>query len=162
MLARSLAVRGLALGLLCASLAACGGPLGPIPGGRLRGEVGAADNRDWSFAASEKTAQLETDPDHPHSVNVWFTSIGPSLYVPTSMIFGPKDPTERGWVENVEKSPLVRIRLAGSVYARRAVRVTDRDEYARARAALETKYEQDPEERDLDREVWIFRLDPRD
>jgi hypothetical protein len=152
---------GCVLLVLSAMLVGCG-PLGPISGGRLRGEVGAGEMRDWSFAAAEETAQIETNPDDPHSVNVWFGSVGSRLYVPTSMILGPTDPTEREWVANVDANPRVRIRIDGVVYPRTAVRVADPDEFAEARAALEAKYEIEPEDRDEAREIWFFRLDPRD
>jgi len=46
-------------------------------------------------------------------------------------------------------------------HARLASRVEDAGEYDRARAALEAKYDLDPAERDPEREIWIFRLDPR-
>ncbi len=153
--------RGVVFAAALATVFALGcGPLGPIPGGRLRGDVVTVEIKDWAFAVEEKTAQIETNPADPHSVNVWFGSLGPHLYVPSSMILGPKDPTERGWVGNVAADPHVRIRIDGRVYERVAVRVTDRDEYAEARAALEKKYELDPEERDAEREIWLFRLDP--
>ncbi len=147
--------------LALACILACG-PMGPIPGSRLSGEVGPSNVDDWSFAVNEGNAQLETRPADPHSVNTWFIALGPRLYVPTSMIFGPKDPADRGWVAHVADDPLVRVRLAGVVYERVAVRVTDEKEYRAARSALETKYDLNPGERDPNREVWIFRLDPRD
>jgi hypothetical protein len=147
------------LASLALALAAGCGPIGPIAGGALSGEVGAADHRDWSFAAEEDTAQLETRPSDPHSVNVWFAAVGPALYVPTSMIRGPKVPAERGWVAHVEENPQVRIRLDGRVFERAAVRVADDAEFSLARAALEKKYALD--ERDPERTIWIYRLDPR-
>ncbi len=137
---------------------ACG-PIGPFPGGRLRGELGHAT--DWGFASDEQTAQLETRPADPYSVNTWFVSVGPDLYVPTSMILGPKNPTERAWVGHVTENPNVRIRLGDGVYERVAKRVSDVREYDRARDALEKKYDLDPAERDAARKVWIFRLDAR-
>lgn len=153
-------MRATAIGLLAGLGLACG-PIGPIPGGRLSGEVGPSDTSDWSFADGEETAQLETRPDDPRSVNVWFAAVGSRLYVPTSMILGPKRPTERSWVGHVQQSPLVRIRLAGTVYERVARRVTDAAEFDDARAALEAKYEIEPDDRDPEREIWIYRLDPR-
>ena len=39
------------------------GPIGPFPGGALRGEVISADVADWSFADDLKNAQLETRPE---------------------------------------------------------------------------------------------------
>ncbi len=139
---------------------ACG-PVGPFSGGRLSGEPGPEEVPSWAFAAAEERAQVETRPQDPHSVNTWFAALGADLYVPTSMIRGPESPEERGWVAHVVADPRVRIRLGGLVYERIATRVEEPGEYERARAALEQKYELDPEERDPARQVWIFRMDPR-
>ncbi len=146
---------------LCLVLALGCGPMGPIPGGRLSGAVGAADVDDWSFAQGVEKAQLETRPDDPHSVNCWVAHVGDRLYVPTSMILGSKVPSERSWVGHVTQDPRVRIRLGQQVFERIAVRVSDDQEYDVARTALETKYEQSPENRDPERTIWIYRLDPR-
>jgi hypothetical protein len=77
------------------------------------------------------------------------------------MIRGPKTPSERDWVRNVTRDPRVRVRVGDSLYERTASRVEDAAEYDAARAALERKYGLDPAERDPEREVWIYRLDPR-
>ena len=148
----------LVVGLLL--LVACG-PLGPIPGGRLSGQLGPATVDGWGFASGEQTAQLETRPAEPHSVNTWFIGIDTELYVPTSMILGPKQPTERSWVAHVAEDPSVRIRIGDVVYERVAKRLGGGAEYDRARSALEAKYELDPTERDPERDVWIYRLDSR-
>ena len=146
--------------ILLAACVGCG-PFGPVPGGHLSGEVGPRDVQDWSFASVEETAQLETRPLNPHSVNVWFLAAGPRIYVPTSMIRGPTNPAKRGWVSHVEEDPRVRIRLAGVVYERVATRVTDPQETEKVRAALEEKYQLGAADRDPQREIWVFRLDPR-
>jgi hypothetical protein len=138
-------------------LGACG-PLGPLSGGRLSGEVQVGPAR---CADEVSTIQLETNPEEPHSVNAWCAGVGDRLYVPTSMIRGPKVPREREWVRNAMADPRVRIRIAGRIYERTAVRVSDAAEYDAARAALEKKYALDPAERDPEREIWIFRLDAR-
>ena len=145
--------------LLCAT--ACGGPLGPFAGGALSGPAGPAHVDDWNFAAGEETAQLETNPDHPRSVTIWFATIGPHVYISSSLILGSSEPSERGWVQGVVKDSRVRIRIAGAVYERVAVRVEDESEYAIALEALQTKYGLDPGERDPERAIWIYRLDPR-
>ena len=147
---------------LCVLLALAGcGPLGPLSGGKLGGPVHTQPVADWAFVDAEQTCQLETNPHEPHSVNTWCIGIGARLYVPTSMIRGPKTPTERAWVKNVTSDPAVRIRIGGEIYERVAVRVTDAAEYDAARAAFEKKYELDPAERDPEREIWIFRLEAR-
>jgi hypothetical protein len=145
---------------LAFALAGCG-PLGPLSGGSLRGPVHTQPVVDWSFVATESTCQLETNPASPHSVNTWCIGIADRLYVPSSMIRGPKTPSERDWVKNIVANPRLRIRIGGELYERVAVRVTDVGEYDAARVALEAKYALDPAERDPEREIWIFRLDPR-
>jgi hypothetical protein len=137
------------------------GPLGPCAGGALSGAVESASVADWTFTADLEQIQLETSPSEPHSVNAWCVGLGDRLYVPTSMIRGTKTPSERAWVENVTLDPRVRLLVGDAVYERVAVRVDDAAEYDAARAALERKYELDPAERDPEREIWIYRLDPR-
>jgi hypothetical protein len=142
------------------ALCACG-PLGPFAGGSLRGPVHEGAVADWSFAAETEELELETNPASPHSVHTWCAVDGPRLYVPSSMIRGPKRPDEREWIRNVGADPRVRARIDGTVYELQAVRVTDPAEIERARTLLERKYELDPAGRDPEREVWIFRLEPR-
>jgi hypothetical protein len=155
-------VRGLAVlfVLLLPALPGCG-PIGPFPGGHLSGELGPRHVEDWSFAADEERAQLETRPENPYSVNTWFVALGPSLYLVTSPIAGPTDPAERGWVANVLKDPRVRIRLGDQIYERVANRLKDASESAKALEALEAKYDIDTTEQDPEREIWVFRLDSR-
>lgn len=138
-----------------------GCPLGPFPGGTLRGEVARGDVSDWSFVSKEETCQLETNPDDPHSVNTWCAGWGDALYVPTSMVRGPSVPSEREWVRNVQTETAVRLRARGVVYELEAVQVTDDVEYDTVLRALEEKYGLDPDARDPDREIWIYRLQPR-
>jgi hypothetical protein len=149
------------LSLVGAVVLLCGfGPFGPCAGGRLDGVPSVAP-ADWAAAASVEQVHLETNPAEPHSVNAWCAAVADRLYVPTSMIRGPKTPSEREWVRNVTRDPRVRVRVGDALYERLAVRVEDPAEYEAARAALERKYELDPAERDPEREVWIYRLDPR-
>jgi hypothetical protein len=153
-------VKGRWLALAAVFAVGCG-PMGPIPGGRLSGELGPSEVSSWESVSEGKTAQLETRPSDPHSVNTWFVGIGPALYIPTSMILGPKEPSGRSWVTHVSAAPEVRVRIDGVVYERVAVRVTDSAEYDRARTALEKRYDLDPQERDPERTIWIYRMDPR-
>jgi hypothetical protein len=139
-------------------LTAC--PLGPLAGGRLRGDVQRGEVRDWSFVSDVEQCQLETNPADPHSVNTWCAGKGSALYVPTSMIYGPLSPSERDWVRNVLADPRVRVRVDGVVYERTATRVDAEDEYAAARSLLERKYELDPDALDPAREIWIYRMRP--
>jgi len=138
----------------------CGGPVGPFPGGALSGEVKPAPS-DWGFVANVKQAQLETNPAVPRSVNIWLGTLDAALYISSSMILGPKIPTEREWVRDVTADERVRMRIEGVVYELRAVRVLDETEAAAARSMLEHKYELEADDMDPEREVWVFRLEAR-
>jgi hypothetical protein len=148
----------LALVALLVVTSGCG-PLGPIPGGALRGPVHEGPLPAWSTVADVEQIQLETRPDDPHSVNTWCGVHAGSLYVPTSLIRGADDPMEREWVRNVIDDPRVRARIDGVVYPLLAVRVEDDPELAAARAMLLEKYDVEPD--DHVARGWIFRLDPR-
>jgi hypothetical protein len=148
---------------LCVALIfafACGGPVGPIPGGALSGTVKPSP-ADWAFVANVEQVQLETNPADPHSVNTWIGTSAGALYLPTSMIRGPKLPTEREWVRNIERDDRVRLRIGDDVYELRAERVIDASELTTARAALEKKYDLAAADMDPAREIWLFRLAPR-
>ncbi|HEU4429806.1 MAG TPA: hypothetical protein VFT98_13675 [Myxococcota bacterium] len=148
---------------LLASLAliACGDPVGPFSGGALSGETKPSP-ASWDFAAKVEQVQLETDPDQPHSVNTWIGVVNGVAYIPSSMIRGPKLPSEREWVRNVSADDRVRVRIDGAIYELRAVRVADSS--AEHRAALDElvkKYELVADDLDPDRAIWIYRLQVR-
>lgn len=145
--------------LLLLVCAACT-PRGPFAGGPLSGKPGPAHVASWEFAADEEVLELETRPEDPRSVTLWFWADGPPLYVASSLIGGTKEPSERTWVAHITGNPRVRILIRGLIYERRARRVIEPSEYERARAGLERKYGLDPSARDPERSVWIFRLDP--
>jgi hypothetical protein len=150
---------GLAFALLLGvPLTACG-PLGPLAGGRLYGDVHTAPVSDRSFTGAVETVQLETNPSDPYSVNTWCGDYQGALYVPTSLILGTDDPAERTWVKNVEADPNVRVRIEGTVYPLRAVRVEDPVELDAVRAVLLGKYDVALDAHSSG--AWIFRLEPR-
>ena len=134
------------------------GPIGPFPGGELRGDVSAPPT-DWGFTAEVDNVQIETRPDDPYSVNTWIYGSGPRLYVPTSLILGPDDPNDRSWVRHVLADPRVRLRIEGKVYELRAERVEDAVLREKVRAALLAKY--DVESDAHAQQAWIFRMEPR-
>ena len=134
---------------------ACGGPLGPVPGGEISGAA-APPPGDWSkhAGAAEETIQLETRPSDPYSVNLWGLALESGYYVAAGR--GEKST----WVGHIRENPEVRLGIAEEVYELRAVRVTDEAELEVFSKALEAKYEFEatPEQKDS---AWIFRLDAR-
>ena len=144
-------------GLVAAFALAC--PLGPFSGGRLPGEVQSGPIPDWTFVNDAELCQIETNPGDPYSVNTWCVGYESNLYIPTSMIYGPLSPEERDWVRNVSANPRVRVRAAGVVYERNAVRVAAGAEYQAVRSLLVAKYELAPDDLDPEREIWIYRME---
>jgi hypothetical protein len=145
--------RGIAFAFALAFLlTGCGRPWFLLPGGELDGERAAAP-ADWTFAGAFGTAQLETRPEDPYSVNVGFTVVSGQLYVNAG-------DTETRWVKNLAANPLVRLRVDETLYELKAERVTDPAEVAVFAEAWTSQsvFRRDP--RELDR-VWLHRLVPR-
>ena len=145
--------------IACALLTTACGPLGPIAGGRLRGEVRSGAVTDWAFAESVETIQVETNPASPHSVNTWIGVVAGHAYIPTSLILGPDDPAEREWVANVVANPAIRVRISGVVFDLKAVKVDDPSERDAVRSAMMAKYDAEPDPHSDN--AWIFRLEER-
>jgi len=127
----------------------CNGPTGLLPGGNLEGETQPAPP-DWSFAGDYGTAQIETRPQDPYSVNLVFTILDGGLYVNAG-------DSETQWVKNMTEDPRVRLRVDGVVYELRAERVTDADEITAFGEAWtsQSMFRRDPAGYD---EVFIYRL----
>jgi F420H(2)-dependent quinone reductase len=134
-------------------LCSCGGPLPLLSGGKLDGPVKPTP-ASFAFVNGGTTIQLETRPEDPYSVNVTSAIVGDGLYVSAGN-------SRSRWVQNIEVTPLVRVRIAGDVYelaARRVADATEMDAFAEA-WITRNSWARDP--RKLDGEVWVFRLEPR-
>jgi len=73
----------------------------------------------------------------PHEVTIWFVLDGDRLYIGTANV-------NRQWVRNVQKTPQVKLSIAGENIEGTARVLTDRAEHERAMAAIRRKY-------------WMFR-----
>jgi hypothetical protein len=135
--------------LLLSLVVACNGPFGLFSGGGLSGDPKPAP-ADWSFAGDYGTAQLETLPEDPYSVNLAYTILDGRLYINAG-------DTETQWVKNMTLDPNVRLRLDGALYELRAERVSDPAEIAAFAKAWtdQSMFRRDPTELD---QVWIYRL----
>jgi hypothetical protein len=131
---------------------ACREPVLIFPGGKLHGEL-RANPGPHVLLDGHATAQLETRPEDPYSVNITYTVVGGRTYVNA----GDQETT---WAKNAIADPRVRLRVGSALYELRAVRVTDREELGSfARAWLRQSWtRKDPS---LFEQVWLFRLDPR-
>ena len=73
----------------------------------------------------------------PHEVTIWFVLDGDRLCIGTANV-------NRQWVQNVQKTPQVKLSIAGENVEGTARLLTDRAEHERAMAAIRRKY-------------WMFR-----
>jgi deazaflavin-dependent oxidoreductase (nitroreductase family) len=73
----------------------------------------------------------------PHEVTIWFVLDGDRLYIGTANV-------NRQWVQNVQKTPQVKLSIAGENVEGTARFLRDRAEHERAMAAIRRKY-------------WMFR-----
>jgi len=73
----------------------------------------------------------------PYVVTIWFVLDGDMLYIGTAN-------AKRQWVQNVQKTPQVKLAIGGESFAATARFLTDRAEHERAMAAIRRKY-------------WMFR-----
>ncbi len=144
-------MRALLLAVFALALIGCE-PIGPIPGGALKGE-GAAPPADWTNVASVVTVQVQTRPGDPYSINIWCVAIGHDFYIAAAS-------ETSAWAKYIDVDPDVRLRIGNALYDLRAVRVTDAAELARVQRAYETKYDVG-EEDNRPQERFVFRLDRR-
>ena len=69
----------------------------------------------------------------PHEVTIWFVLDHDKFYIGTARV-------NRQWVRNVQKTPKVRLSIAGEMFEGNARFPTDRAERERAMAAIRRKY----------------------
>ena len=72
-----------------------------------------------------------------HEVTIWFVLDDDKLYIGTANV-------NRQWVRNVQKTPKIKLSIAGETFEGNARFLTDRSEHKRAMAAIRRKY-------------WMFR-----
>ena len=137
------------LGAALLALSGCSGPFVLLPGGALEGETRPAPP-DWAFSDDISTIQLETRPADPYSVNIWAVGLGSALYVHAGA-------NRASWIEHMENDPSVRVQLGDEIFALRAARVSEGEEFARFADAYETKYGSRPRNENV-AEVYLYRL----
>jgi len=112
----------LALGFLAWARLLHAGPLGPIPGGALRGKPATELPADWSFANREPYLLIESRAFAlPWSGRVWFLAHAGRLHLLLPGFFG--DDLKR----RLDVDPRVRVELGGRVYEQMAQPVSEDD-----------------------------------
>ncbi len=151
-LLRWLGIAVIALAVLAGALFAIArfsGPIGPLPGGHLRGELVEGSVADWSKVLPEGWVALEVDPESPHSVTTSYILQGRKLYVPA--MYG----ASKVWPATAMRDGRVVLRAGAKLYPLQAVRVTDPGEVR----AIVRPIDGDPAAPEF--HTWYFRLEPR-
>lgn len=148
------------LGVLAAWLGPrlAGGPLGPLPGGRLAGPEEACPGPEaggFGFARGVREVEVEVRPDAPRSVTTWALVEDGTLFVPADWLTPWKT-----WPHLALEEPRVRVRIRGTVHACCAARVKDPGAIERLRQGAGAKYGLDPAGRAAQVQVWWFRIAP--
>jgi hypothetical protein len=143
----------LGLSVACVVLVACGGPMGPIPGGKLEGTPSDWPD-DWAFTAEIENVLLETRPTDPYSVTVWAVTYGDYLYIGAGS-------GENRWVEYIEEDNAVVLSVDGSIYTATATAVKDRTEIDAVLGVYLQKYEMDEPSEFTESDSVLFRLTQR-
>jgi hypothetical protein len=153
-----LVILGIAVLAVCIVFGArlADGPLGPVPGGPMSGQLVAEPVTDWGFIVERDTVELEVNPDAPRAITTWVVGYGGQPFIPSG--FGAR----KTWTAQLVADGRAVLRVDGKLYERQAVRVTDEDLLEELRAVLIRKYDLDPEGNFSGSETWFFRLDPRE
>ena len=153
-----LVILGIAVLAVCIVFGArlADGPLGPVPGGPMSGQLVAEPVTDWGFIVERDTVELEVNPDAPRAITTWVVGYGGQPFIPSG--FGAR----KTWTAQLVTDGRAVLRVDGKLYERQAVRVTDEELLEELRAVLIRKYDLDPEGNFSGSETWFFRLDPRE
>ena len=69
----------------------------------------------------------------PHEVTIWFVFDGEEFYIGTANV-------NRQWVRNVQKTPQIKLSIAGQTFEGTVRFLADRAEHEQAMAAIRRKY----------------------
>ena len=146
------------VGLIGAGIArlVINGPIGPLAGGKLTGNLQAAPE-DWGFTKDHFTIAVEVGPDDPHSVTVICFLVDGELYIPA------QDAAEKSWPQMALDDSRATVRIEENLYPVRLVRVQDADEREAAFRSASKKYPRLAERANegLPESVWLFRAERR-
>ncbi len=132
-------------------LSSCGSPLGPIPGGKLEGNVSPWPEN-WDHAEDCENVLLETDPADPYSVTIWGVGLQGEFFVGASS-------RSNQWARKMEKDPRVVLDVDGLLYRAHAELLTDPATVEVVTTKFFEKYDMDPD--NLEGDGAFYRLMPR-
>ncbi len=128
------------------------GPVGPLPGGPLKGEITRGPEPLWSeLLADEDSIEVQVNATDPRSLRVWFVLLNGAIHVPSA--WAP----HKEWPAQVEADPRVVLRTRGRMYDRHATRVMDPATIDQLIGLVSEKYGAGRGDPDT---TWFFRLDP--
>jgi hypothetical protein len=140
--------------LVVVSVRFADGPLGPFPGGALRGGgLVAGPVGDWSFVESVSEVELQL-LEPPRSRTTWILLQHGSAYIPCGF---SNYPLWKKWPRQAQRDGRAVVRIEGQRYRVDLVRVDDPTLERALSKNFKGKYEI---ARGYSAENWYFRLDP--
>jgi hypothetical protein len=125
------------------------GPVGPLPGGPLRGgDLVSEPVTDWTFAAGEEEIELQLDSQQT-SRTTWILVADGRAYIPASTEYPPGKTWHRVALEDGRAT----LRIAGKRYPVTLTKVDDDALATKVRGVAEAKYPQRP-----GGEAWLFAV----
>jgi hypothetical protein len=101
------------------------GPIGPFPGGELRGgELHQGPEPDWSFARDLQDIEFQL-VDPPRSRTIWCMVHDGKLYIVSGYMRSAVAPVWKKWPAEAERDGRAVVRVAGKRYERDVVRIHD-------------------------------------
>lgn len=85
-------------------------PIGMIPGKALSGTLMPKPDQ-WPTCEENQTLAIESRPNQPHSVTVWYFIHGKTLFIPAS------NPMEKRWPSYVNDNPKIKIKICDKLFA---------------------------------------------
>ena len=139
------------------------GPSIIFPGGELvSGDLYTGPEPDWSFTDQVSTVQLQLD-DPLSSRLIWIEESGGKIYITSDYMGTALGRLWKHWaVQAVEGDGMAVVRINGTRYERKLVRITEGPELDGVVAKKRAKYRSDISRELIEAgHIWVFELAPR-
>ena len=132
-----------------------GGPL-------VSGELHTGPEPDWSFIREVDTIELQL-LDPPRSRRIWIAEHGGKLYLLSSYMSSAVGRLWKRWPAQAERDGRAVIRIDGTRYERRLVRIESGDTLDGITSAIREKYGHTVDRASVEAgDDWVFEAAPRD
>jgi hypothetical protein len=160
-----LAVLLAAIAILLVGARFADGPLAIVAGGPFAsGTLQTGPEPDWSFVHDVREVEFQL-LEPARSRTTWIIDHAGKAYIPSGYMTSWWGKLWKQWPHEAERDPRILLRVGGSLYERKLVRVQNGPEVAPLLAELSRKYaggREIPAEMVTSGYLWLFELAPRE